>query len=517
MGIWSPGLSRGGFTALAPGYNGAPAQVSASCWVWNPGAASLDLFCSVGAYSSMGQFWIGQAFSEGRWGAAGIANTGALNPSPWPLGWAFMGLTFAGSTDTSLQVFFDGLQGSVGITPPASNIADAPFGVTLFESGAATPAISGPASGVAIAECVWWNGTVSIEDMLALQAGGNPLAVKSAQLLNYWPLRSDLLDRGPQRSSLVPTAAITTAPSTWWATHPTIAPPPKKLKYYLLKSSSGITGTGAPSAADASGAGVGALTAGASGAPLVPDATESAVGALTDPTMGAATGADGTASASGELADAGAGASTIPDATESGAGQVGSAVSGHGDPNAGDATAIAAGATALFGAGAASAPGETGVAEGEISALADGHPMGPVATDAAVGELSTPGAITGNASPPSVLTPPDVATGGGTAVALFDPARIVPLWPSPLRFPDKLAGETVDYALDATGLQVSADDALTAVIAAPTLTLARQFVQGGQIALLLGGGASGSDNAIDVRIGAASGRYIHRVVRLLTQ
>lgn len=108
-------------------------------------------------------------------------------------------------------------------------------------------------------------------------------------------------------------------------------------------------------------------------------------------------------------------------------------------------------------------------------------------------------------------------------------ARTIPLWdypagapvgkiaPSmPLRWPDKLAGETLDFTLDASSLLAFCDDPLTALVGSGSLSLVAQLVRGGLVTLWLSGGAAGTDNAIDLQLATGYGRAVHRVVRLLT-
>ena len=231
------------------------------------------------------------------------------------------------------------------------------------------------------------------------------------------------------------------------------------------------TGAGSDATNVPSGAGVGSGSVSGSGAGAVPAPSDAGVGAV---------------SISGSEME------ILADASASGSGQVGANVSGSGAESAPGPTAAGVGAVSISGS------------EMEILAQASGSGAGSVV---AAGEVAAAGAGS-------------VAVAGAATTALTSevPAsRVIPLWPSPLRLPDKAASETMDYAIDASALLASPSDTLSVVAACPSLTVAQALAAGSQIVLLLGGGTSGADNAVDVQISAASGRFVHRIVRVLTQ
>lgn len=86
----------------------------------------------------------------------------------------------------------------------------------------------------------------------------------------------------------------------------------------------------------------------------------------------------------------------------------------------------------------------------------------------------------------------------------------------PLRWPDKAAAEVLNFGFDATALLASAVDTLVANIAAPGQQLIAQVVTGGIVVIWLGGGTPGTDNEVDLRLAAASGAFVRRIVRILT-
>ena len=529
MGIFSPGTSNGGFQAQVGGYNLQPAQVTSTCWVYNPASSNLDLFSVVGLYSSGGQFWMANAYGQGRWGAAGTFNNGALNPATWPSGWFFMGQSWNGST---LTVVMDGLQGSLTLTPAAANPTYALFLATIFENSSSAPAIDGTASGVAIAECAWWGGALGIDDLLNLQAGANPLEIKSAPLMNYWPLRSDLLDRGPARKALAPSVAGVVPNFT---THPPVRVA-RRTPIYFLKSTAppADTGTGADTLGTPtqSADGVLSVSGTATDATAPPSdaasAAASATGAGSDATSvpsGAGVGS-GSVSGSGAGAvpapsDAGVGAVSISgsemeilaDASASGSAQVGANVSGSGTESAPGPSDVAAGAAAISGSEAESAPSDSASAAGTAAVAGSDAETTADASASGSGSVSIPGEIAGGGAGSVTVA----GAGAGALISEVPASRVIPLWPSPLRLPDKAASETMDYAIDASALLASPSDTLSVVAACPSLTVAQALVAGSQIVLLLAGGTSGADNAVDVQISAASGRFVHRIVRVLTQ
>ena len=236
-----------------------------------------------------------------------------------------------------------------------------------------------------------------------------------------------------------------------------------------------------PASAPASDTGTGADTLGAP--------TQSADGVLSV----SGTGTDAmappsdAASAAASATGAGSDATNVP----SGAGVGSGSISGSGAETAADASASGSGQVGanVSGSGAESAPGPTAAGAGAVSI--SGSEM----------------EISGNAS----------ASATGALTSEVPASRVIPLWPSPLRLPDKAASETVDYAIDASALLASPSDTLSVVAACPSLTVAQALVAGSQIVLLLAGGTSGADNAVDVQISAASGRFVHRIVRVLTQ
>lgn len=98
-------------------------------------------------------------------------------------------------------------------------------------------------------------------------------------------------------------------------------------------------------------------------------------------------------------------------------------------------------------------------------------------------------------------------------------ARTLLLWPADgrLRWPDKAAAEMLDYTLDASALQETGADTLTASLVAGPLNVEAAVVRGGLLTVWLGGGVAGTDYPLDVRLATASGRAARRVVRLLVE
>ncbi len=309
--------------------------------------------------------------------------------------------------------------------------------------------------------------------------------------------------------------------------------PIRRRRFYLASAPASDTGSGADVLAPADGAGAGSVQVSGSGADAAPAPTQAAEAASSDAGAAADTGAPpgaagaGAASASGAGADAaplplgggagalevaGAGAATAPPASASASGQVGSNVGGAGADDAPAPSGVGTGDVSLSGAGAETAPPASASGAGTAGALGTGAGAGGVSGSGA-GSTATPGSIAGIGAG----TAPIAGVGAGALSSEVPAARIIPLWPSPLRLPDKAASETMDYAIDASALLASPSDTLSVTASCSSLTVAQALVAGSQIVLLLAGGTSGADNAVDVRISAASGRFVHRIVRVLTQ
>lgn len=94
-----------------------------------------------------------------------------------------------------------------------------------------TTASSNPATTTMLmAEFAIWACALGVSEIASLQAGASPLRVRPEALFCYFPLRGDLLDRGPLRLALKGRAPV-------WGEHPPVAPIRPLSGRYLLRSS----------------------------------------------------------------------------------------------------------------------------------------------------------------------------------------------------------------------------------------------------------------------------------------
>jgi len=111
--------------------------------------------------------------------------------------------------------------------------------------------------------------------------------------------------------------------------------------------------------------------------------------------------------------------------------------------------------------------------------------------------------------------------GSARAIALFGSAAVPhpdrPVAVLPLRWPDHRASAVLDYILDAAELRTGSGDAVTVTAAVATgIALLAIQVIGGAVVAWLGpaSAAIGADATLDLTLQTASGRRVHRIIRL---